>query len=211
MDVLIVGRGGGSLEDLWAFNEEVVARSIYHSRIPVISAVGHEINFTISDFVADLRAPTPSAAAEIAVKDLKALHHTVLLLRDRLLRTIRERIQTYTEKVRSYYTRYGLRWPQERIHEYKLRLDDLSRTMNSHSTRLLETLQLHLKHASGRLQAMNPEAVFRRGYSMTTRFDDGILVTDSSSLKREEKIKVQLARGAVRSIVETIETSQDKR
>ena len=209
VDVLIVGRGGGSLEDLWAFNEEVVARSIHRSRIPVISAVGHEIDFSISDFTADVRAPTPSAAAEIAVQDSDGLLRTVILFRDRMVRILRDRIRVYADRLDAYQARYGLRRPRERINEYRLRLDDISRSLTTSMSRLTEISRLRLDRTLGRLEAMNPEAVLRRGYSITTRVKDGGLVTDALSLDADEKIRVQLARGAVRSVVETVEPPKD--
>lgn len=123
VDVIIVGRGGGSIEDLWAFNEEEVARAIYHSKIPVISAVGHETDYTISDFVADLRAPTPSAAAELVVKDKKDLERQLQYLRTRLENLVRTSLEEARTNLSSLI-RY-LSDPKKRIEDYFLRLDDL--------------------------------------------------------------------------------------
>lgn len=123
VDVIIVGRGGGSLEDLWAFNEEVLARAIYQSKIPIISAVGHETDYTISDFVADLRAPTPSAAAELVVRDKREIKNTLHYLEDRLESQIFQTLQDYRMEVS--HLKKSLIDPRKRIEEYFLRVDDL--------------------------------------------------------------------------------------
>ena len=123
VEVIIVGRGGGSLEDLWAFNEEVVARAIYHSKIPIISAVGHETDYTISDFVADLRAPTPSAAAELVVRDKREVKNTIHYLEDRLESQILQILQE--NRTDLSHLRKMLIDPRKKIEEYFLRVDDL--------------------------------------------------------------------------------------
>lgn len=136
-DVLILGRGGGSLEDLWAFNTEKVARAISASKIPVISAVGHEIDFTIADFVADLRAPTPSAAAELVVKEKKELSQSILHLSDRLSNAVSQYIERGKEKTR--YAQSHLTYPAKKITDYHLRHDDLY-------LRLMQTLPRLIKY-----------------------------------------------------------------
>lgn len=160
-DVLIVGRGGGSLEDLWAFNEEVVARAIYDSRIPVISAVGHEVDFTIADFVADLRAPTPSAAAEKAspnrqdwLDSLSRLEERLYTIQLRQLKERRDRIQQLRERLRD---------PRQQLQEKAQRLDDLEMRLQRGMTTLLQQEQRHLAQIDLRLRSQSPARQVRAG------------------------------------------------
>lgn len=207
VDVLIVGRGGGSLEDLWAFNEEGVARAIFRSKIPIISAVGHEIDFSISDFVADVRAPTPSAAAELVVRDREELLQTLLRWEGRIFRALEGRISRYRERIDGLERSYGFRWSVDRVREYQLRLDEVFRNLEAVFSRRLEGLKSGLLRLEGNLQALSPEDVLRRGYSITTRVRDDQVVARSSDVKKDERVRIRFHRGAVRSIVEEIEES----
>lgn len=207
VDVLIVGRGGGSLEDLWAFNEEVVARAIFVSEIPVISAVGHEIDFSISDFVADVRAPTPSAAAELVVRDREELLQGIYHWKERMVRSLEGRIGLNREQLERMKRSYGLRYPFERIREYRLRVDEVSRNLETALCHRIEELTSNVIRLRGKLQALSPEAVLRRGYSITTRIRDGRVVKYSSDLSRDETIYTRFGVGAARSVVEEIEES----
>ncbi len=164
IDVLIVGRGGGSLEDLWAFNEESVARSIFNSRIPVISAVGHEIDFSISDFVADVRAPTPSAAAELVVQNKEDLIQRVNTLTTRLHNAIRQRVGYLKETIRQYGIR--LQDPRKRLGEWQQRVDERAQHLAAVFKHLLEKKRYQLEANSGKLNSLSPLALLGRGYAI---------------------------------------------
>jgi len=155
VDVIILGRGGGSLEDLWAFNEEVLAKAIYHSKIPVVSAVGHETDYTISDFVADLRAPTPSAAAEMVVRDKRELKNSLSYLGNRL----ESQILQYLQGLRSdlSYLRKGLIDPEKRIEEYFLRVDDLFNRLQRFLLRGLSGKREKDRYLHNRLLLQRPD------------------------------------------------------
>jgi exodeoxyribonuclease VII large subunit len=202
VDVIIVGRGGGSLEDLWAFNEEIVARAIYDSKIPVISAVGHEVDFTISDFVADLRAPTPSAAGELVVPDKSEI---LELLRNScytMNQTIAERISASREKVVSLIRSYHFNKPLQLQREYSQRVDELERTLVTTLAHRFTLLHNHATQLHKRLQSLNPDQVLKRGYTMVYR--DGKIVESARRLQTQDEIDVKFRDGDVTSTVTKI-------
>jgi exodeoxyribonuclease VII large subunit len=204
VDILIVGRGGGSLEDLWAFNEEIVARAIFRSKIPIISAVGHEIDFSISDFVADLRAPTPSAAAELAVPDRNEIMNKILQYRKTIFEISASLIQYQRDRLKSLIRSYNFLKTPDLVRQYQQRLDELIHTMQltlGHRFNLLSHKMISLSH---RLQALAPESVLKRGYSICYRTEDNIVVREASLLKVEDKIKVQFYRGRISGRVEDV-------
>ena len=193
IDVMIVGRGGGSLEDLWAFNEEIVARAIFASRVPVISAVGHEIDFTIADFVADFRAPTPTAAAEIVVPRKSDLVDHLNGLEEQLLRCMRRKLGLAKESWRGLVKR--LVDPERRLREIQQRLDDLSIDLGRRFRDRLARLKDQLAHESRRLDALSPLAVLDRGYSITHKIPEEKIVKDADSLTIGDLLRVTLAKG----------------
>ncbi len=193
VDVLIVGRGGGSLEDLWAFNEEVVARAIFDSQIPIISAVGHEIDYTIADFVADLRAPTPSAAAELAVPDFNEIKQNILTLAARLKRAVLMRIEQFRQQVITMQRSYGLRRLEDVLHQYALRVDDLTNQMVKSFRQKIEKDKQHVEHIQLRLWNLNPRKVLERGYSIT--YINGQVVRDAAQVKKGQQTQTELFKG----------------
>lgn len=193
VDVLIVGRGGGSLEDLWAFNEEIVARAIYASRIPVVSAVGHEIDFTIADFVADHRAPTPTAAAEMVVPCKVALLEQISVLDARLLRSMDLKLETSREAYRGLAKR--LADPRRKLRENQQRLDELSVDLLRRFQERLRQFRDRLAKDTGRLSALSPLAVLDRGYSITHKLPEEQIVKDAASLNIGDQVRITFAAG----------------
>jgi exodeoxyribonuclease VII large subunit len=200
IDVIIVGRGGGSLEDLWAFNEEPVARAIYDSTIPIVSAVGHEVDTTIADLVADLRAPTPTAAAEMVVPELAAMAEIAQEFQLRLTRGLRHTTEIWKERLANMRSRLMAQGPLNQLRREQQRLDYL-----------WEGLQGSMKHRMAsakdvthtqrlRLHALSPLAVLDRGYSIT-RTDSGEVIKEATQVKKGDTIVSKLAKGEVRSSV----------
>ena len=193
VEVMIVGRGGGSLEDLWAFNEEVVARAIFAAPVPVISAVGHEIDFTIADFVADHRAPTPTAAAQMVVPRKAELAGGIQDLASRLLGEIKDKVEAEKESWGALVRR--LVDPRRRLQENQMRLDELSLSLWRRFQDHLHRLKDRLTHGAGRLSSLSPLAVLERGYSMAHKMPEELIVKDSSSIKIGDRLRVTFARG----------------
>lgn len=202
-DVLIVGRGGGSIEDLWAFNEEMVARAVAASAIPVISAVGHETDFTICDFVADLRAPTPSAAAELAVPDRARLWSQVQMLHSRLTTGCRGVLTAAEARLKLLKDKRCLSAPQYYTEEQAMRLDYLTRRFASAAQRQLGAADRRLAAAASKLDALSPLKVLGRGYAIGYTADGGVL--DSvSRVKAGDNLCLKLTDGTVDCTVTNI-------
>ena len=193
VDVMIVGRGGGSLEDLWAFNEEVVARAIFACPVPVISAVGHEIDFTIADFVADQRAPTPTAAAEMVVPCKKDLLAELQLIENQLLRCMRSKIDNAQEVCRGLVKR--LSDPGRKVREKQQHVDDLSVDLQRRFLGRLSQFKERLGYQGSRLGALSPLAVLDRGYSIMHKMPDEVIVKTIDSLDVGDLVRVTLAHG----------------
>jgi len=202
VDVLIVGRGGGSIEDLWAFNEEIVARAIYDSKLPIVSAVGHEIDFTIADFVADVRAPTPSAAAEIIVRSreefLELLRQSVYTMND----FVTEKIQSGRKEVETILGSYAFNQPRDLLQNRMQYTDDLLRRLGQGMNVLLERRRLGAISLSRQLSHLSPDNVLQRGYAMVRL--DGEIIPEASLLSKGNLIEIQFRDGFVDSTVNRV-------
>lgn len=219
-DVLLLTRGGGSLEDLWAFNDETVARAIRACRIPVVSAIGHEIDFTIADFAADLRAPTPSAAAELLVPDANEIHRALDHVRARLDQWIRHRLHALAQRgdhafarLRAQHPRQRLRAGGERLAQLRARLHRqhpagaLSRhaealrigieRMRMQLAHRLQAREQHLSELARALNAVSPLATLQRGYAILIDRDSGRIVRDAKTSRRVTRFNAQLADGEI--------------
>ncbi len=195
IDVLIVARGGGSIEDLWAFNEEIVARAIYASRVPVISAVGHETDFTIADFVADVRAPTPSAAAELAVPDARELRANLRAGARQLTQLIRDKIGEARVNLSRQVYALERNSPQTKIKNNRQQVDELTHQLTMRVRQLVvfkrETLNGALRH----LAALNPAATLARGYAIVQEKQTGRIVKKTSQVAGGKEIRVRVSDG----------------
>ena len=205
IDVMIVTRGGGSLEDLWPFNEEVVARAIYESAIPIISAVGHEIDYTISDFVADFRAPTPSAAAELVIPRKEELEGLINTSTTRLNNALSGKLNRLAERLKAVKKSYILRQPLNIITQYEQKIDDFRKDMRIRIDHLLKMRTENHNLLESKLEAFNPRAILKRGYSVTVRLPGRIILKDTGSLKRGDIVETELGKGKFRSRVEEVE------
>jgi exodeoxyribonuclease VII large subunit len=200
VDVMIVGRGGGSLEDLWAFNEEIVARAIFASRIPVISAVGHETDFTIADFVADLRAPTPSAAAEMVVESEAHLREAVHSLEFRLAAGMRQTLESLNGMVQ--HAGRLLADPRKRLEQFSQRVDELLGRLGLGLRHHVRRDRALLTSLSGALDHLNPLAILARGYSVTRSVPGEAIIKGADEVNTGDLVRTTLHRGEVLSRVE---------
>jgi exodeoxyribonuclease VII large subunit len=205
IDVIISGRGGGSLEDLWAFNEEIVARSIYNSRIPIISAVGHEIDITIADLVADKRALTPSEAGESVVPRKDLLIEKIEKFKARLLQSLTGKLRLSKEKLVRIANSYAMRQPFDRLNRWQQKLDEFAQRLNLYITHALHTERDKLSGIAGKLESLSPLNVLKRGYTITTRLEDNKSLRNIKNLSKGGKIKTNLSKGSIISEIFSIE------
>lgn len=221
VDVIILGRGGGSIEDLWAFNEEIVARAVYNAKKPIVSAVGHEIDFTICDFVADLRAPTPTGAAELVVPSKLEIQKYLSDYNSRLLSVITSKMSTYKITLKKLESSYILNNPKSMyeveeqkldsileklgslmghtLEKSKLKLENLTKNLTPTILYKLEKNKSHLETLEQKLELLNPENILKKGYSLTIK--DGKIITNVSELKDGDTITTKLSIGTINSKV----------
>ena len=201
-DVIIIGRGGGSMEDLWPFNEEVVARAIYASKTPVVSAVGHETDETISDFVADLRAPTPSAAAELVVPDSAVLRRSVNTAANDLYRVLVNQNAKRRSDLMAVARRMEMSLPDTQ--SLRRRIDDVGQLVHAAASRLVSHRQMQVEGTNLQLRALDPVATMRRGFSIVYLPDIGHVVSKSKQVSDGDALEITLAEGSVSAVAGTL-------
>ena len=204
-DVILIGRGGGSIEDLWAFNDEAVARAVAASQAPIISGVGHETDFTLTDFAADRRAPTPTAAAELATPDRMELLSVIAELENRHNVLLRECLADLRWETAQWTNTLNQLSPLYRVDNYRQRLDEvqfrLERSIQSH----IEHARLTLSHLTQSLHSLSPMAVLNRGYAIVTREEDGQVVKDAGQVKEDENVHIRVSQGALTARISKID------
>lgn len=202
-DVLIVGRGGGSMEDLWAFNEEVAVRAVAASKIPVISAVGHETDFTLCDFAADKRAATPSQAAELAVADVEGYKERVKFLMQRAQTLMQARLTQEQHRLDSLASSWALRDPERLFAQQAQRVDSASQKLVEAMTRLVEQKQHAFALAAAKLDSISPLAVLGRGYSVTQK--DYAVIRSTQQVSWGDELVTTVEDGTITSVVQEVE------
>jgi exodeoxyribonuclease VII large subunit len=210
LDVIILGRGGGSIEELWTFNEEKVARAIYGSRIPIISAVGHETDYTIADFVADKRAPTPSAAGEMVVPEKKQLISEIMQRKKRLLAAICAIINTRKQEIEYIRRSIVFKKIRSEIDNNRILMDSLMKSLAKGILNNLSNKRADLKFLAGRLDILSPLAVLERGYSICQTLDDFKVVKRIEDVEVGQQIKVVISNGYLLCCVKSKEKKGEK-
>ncbi|HEY9205312.1 MAG TPA: exodeoxyribonuclease VII large subunit [Candidatus Methanoperedens sp.] len=201
VDLIILGRGGGSIEDLWAFNEEAVARAIFNSKIPIISAVGHETDYTIADFVADVRAPTPSAAAEMAVPDVRELLNHIDRIKDRLIQNQRRRMGDDLSHLAELASGVDPRLFIERLAQYMQYMDEVSQRQKLGIRRIIDAKIALFGAKAGKLDAVSPLGTLSRGYSITVKLPEKMLISSVDNVEKMDDIQVIVKDGKINCIV----------
>ncbi|MFW6135049.1 MAG: exodeoxyribonuclease VII large subunit [Elusimicrobiota bacterium] len=201
LDFIIIGRGGGSIEELWAFNEEELARAIYSSKIPIVSAVGHETDFTISDFVADLRAPTPSGAAEMTIPDKENIVRHIEILRGKLTRMISHILELKKQKYSNLIDNLKYQSPKNRILQHIQTIDDMNSRLNLNIKHILNMNENILKKYREKIIALNPKAILDRGYSICFKIPERIIIKDAKQVKKDELLEIKLSKGNISASV----------
>ena len=198
-DVIILARGGGSLEDLWPFNEEIVARSIYESEIPIVSAVGHETDFSISDFVADLRAPTPSAAAELVVTDISELENKINLYQKRLKMALKRKTEVMRLRYEKCLNSKVFKEPLSRINDYYMLIENYIKSLENNSLKKIKDSKLDATKIITKLDTLSPLKTLTRGFCVVE--SDKKIITKAKSLEKDTQIDIRFHDGKVKAKV----------
>ena len=198
-DVIIVARGGGSLEDLWPFNEEVVARAIYDSELPVISAVGHETDFTISDFVADLRAPTASADAELAVADVEDLEYSINLCQRRLKMALKRKTEVMRLRFEKCISSRVYKEPFEKVNDYYLEIERIMKTLENSCIKKIKDSRIDATKLIAKLDALSPLKTLTRGYTLAEA--EGKVITKKEQMKKDMEFDLNFQDGKIHAKV----------
>ena len=193
-DVIILGRGGGSLEDLWPFNEEKVAYAIYNSEIPIISAVGHETDFSISDFVSDLRAPTPSAAAELAVPNMEDVNDKILQYENEMKRALRKKVEILRLKYEKCMSLRVFKEPAQKINEKRINIDIIMKRIETSTNLKIVNSKNQFANLANKLDGLSPLKTLSRGYSITTKNNE--VIKSVKDLKKDDVINVKMQDGS---------------
>ena len=197
-DVIIVTRGGGSLEDLWSFNEEIVVRAVADSKIPVISAVGHEVDFTICDFVADLRVPTPSAAAELVIGQKEHFEEQIINLKRRLASNLQYKLTQMKQRLQLLANAYVLKDPLRPLSDKKQLIDEYQKRLEDRLQRIIENYKNKILNIQTKIELLNPQHVLDRGYSIVTL--DGKVQFKPESVPMDTPFDVRLAKGSFKAV-----------
>ena len=196
-DVIILARGGGSIEDLWPFNEEIVVRAIYNSELPIVSSIGHETDFTIADFVADLRAPTPSAAAELVVTDIEELKNTFEIYQNRLNFALKRKTELMRLKLEKCKNSVVYKNPFQRINNYYLDIDRLSKQMENSINKKIKEIKMKFANEVTKLDALSPLKTLGRGYCIAEK--NNKIIAKSEKLEKDMEIALRFQDGTVKA------------
>ena len=203
VDLIIVGRGGGSIEDLWAFNEEPVVRAIFESELPIVTGIGHEIDFTLSDFAADYRAPTPSAAAEESIPDIREITNNILNLKNKLVNNFVGQFNSVTTNIKYLKKQINLLNPANTIMNQIQHTDDLTRRLEYLFHNKIKEKQNHIEHLFSTLNSLNPESILERGYSII--YDENKKIVNSvKNINAEDKLSIKLSDGIINSTIDSV-------
>lgn len=195
LDVLVVARGGGSLEDLWTFNEEKVAREVFNSRVPVVSAVGHEVDFTICDFVADHRAPTPSAAAEIIFRDKNELLERINQIDYYIKIYVKDKVESLKDSLENIEKSYSFNKPVDLLNEYKMRTDEIQKDLEKMVKEKLLRVKESLLHKEKLIKSISPEQTLKRGFTYVIK--DGKIISRKAKVNKDEKMTIRFFDGDI--------------